>query len=100
MTGRGAGRASLRKPSAAFRNLDGDAAADQTRRYEALCAHYGMAAFGQPTKLPTDQVTLARRLMEEATSARAVAKMLNGYAATLYRAMSAAEKAGASHTAG
>ncbi len=32
--------------SAAFRNLDQDAAADQTRRYEALCAHYGM----QPTR--------------------------------------------------
>ena len=31
--------------SAAFRNLDQDAAEDQTRRYEALCAHYGM----QPT---------------------------------------------------
>jgi hypothetical protein len=28
--------------SAAFRNLDRDAAEDQTRRYEALCAHYGM----------------------------------------------------------
>ncbi len=28
--------------SAAFRNLDDDARADQTRRYEALCAHYGM----------------------------------------------------------
>lgn len=28
--------------SAAFRNLDADAAADQTRRYEELCAHYGM----------------------------------------------------------
>lgn len=28
--------------SAAFRNLDQDAAEDQTRRYEALCAHYGM----------------------------------------------------------
>ena len=32
--------------SAAFRNLDQDAAADQTRRYDALCAHYGM----QPTR--------------------------------------------------
>ena len=32
--------------SAAFRNLEPDAAADQTRRYEALCAHYGM----QPTR--------------------------------------------------
>ena len=32
--------------SAAFRNLDQDAAEDQTRRYEALCAHYGM----QPTR--------------------------------------------------
>lgn len=29
--------------SAAFRNLDRDAQADVTRRYEALCAHYGMA---------------------------------------------------------
>ncbi len=29
--------------SAAFRNLDDDARQDQTRRYEALCAHYGMA---------------------------------------------------------
>jgi transposase InsO family protein len=29
--------------SAAFRNLDEDARQDQTRRYEALCAHYGMA---------------------------------------------------------
>jgi transposase InsO family protein len=28
--------------SAAFRNLDKDAAEDQTRRYEALCADYGM----------------------------------------------------------
>ena len=28
--------------SAAFRNLTRDAALDQTRRYEALCAHYGM----------------------------------------------------------
>ncbi len=30
--------------SAAFHNLDADAKADQTRRYEALCAHYGMTA--------------------------------------------------------
>jgi hypothetical protein len=28
--------------SAAFRNLERDALEDQTRRYEALCAHYGM----------------------------------------------------------
>ena len=28
--------------SAAFRNLDADAREDMTRRYEALCAHYGM----------------------------------------------------------
>jgi hypothetical protein len=27
---------------AAFRNLDADARTDLTRRYEALCAHYGM----------------------------------------------------------
>ena len=32
--------------SAAFRNLERDAVEDQTRRYEALCAHYGM----QPTR--------------------------------------------------
>jgi hypothetical protein len=30
--------------SAAFRNLDRDAAKDQTERYEALCSHYGMIA--------------------------------------------------------
>lgn len=30
--------------SAAFRNLDRDARADVTRRYEALCAHYRMTA--------------------------------------------------------
>jgi transposase InsO family protein len=30
--------------SAAFRNLGRDAAEDQTRRYEALCRHYGMQA--------------------------------------------------------
>ena len=32
--------------SAAFRNLDKDAREDLTRRYDALCAHYGM----QPTR--------------------------------------------------
>jgi len=32
--------------SAAFRNLDDDTKQDQTRRYEALCAHYGM----EPTR--------------------------------------------------
>lgn len=30
--------------SAAFRNLETDARADATQRYEALCAHYGMTA--------------------------------------------------------
>ena len=30
--------------SAAFRNLNADAAEDLTQRYEALCAHYGMRA--------------------------------------------------------
>ena len=28
--------------SAAYRNLDDDARLDQTRRYQAFCAHYGM----------------------------------------------------------
>jgi hypothetical protein len=32
--------------SAAFRNLDADTKADLTRRYDALCAHYGM----EPTR--------------------------------------------------
>ena len=32
--------------SAAFRNLDDDTRQDQTRRYEALCAHYGMEPTG------------------------------------------------------
>ena len=32
--------------SAAFRNLEADAKADLTRRYDALCAHYGM----EPTR--------------------------------------------------
>src|SRR5712671_1426221 len=32
--------------SAAFRNLDDDTRQDQTRRYEALCAHYRM----EPTR--------------------------------------------------
>jgi hypothetical protein len=44
------GRAPLQhrsdSPSAAFRNLDHDTRQDQTRRYEALCAHYRM----EPTR--------------------------------------------------
>src|SRR6202158_1696055 len=44
------GRAPLQHRSdslwAAFRNLDDDTRQDQTRRYEALCAHYGM----EPTR--------------------------------------------------
>lgn len=32
--------------SAAFRNLDADARQQQTRRYQALCAHYRM----EPTR--------------------------------------------------
>jgi hypothetical protein len=33
-------RPSVDSLSAAFRNLDDDTRQDQTRRYEALCAHY------------------------------------------------------------
>ena len=36
--------------SAAFRNLDDDALVDQTRRYEALCAHYEMTP--RPATIP------------------------------------------------
>ena len=45
--------------------------------------------FGRPAKLKSDQVALARRLLEEGTSARDVAKMLHVHAATLYRALAA-----------
>ena len=38
--------ASQRQPVAAFCNLDDDTRQDQTRRYEALCAHYRM----EPTR--------------------------------------------------
>ena len=39
--------------SAAFRNLDHDARDDLTRRYDALCAHYGMTADPQqPRRRP------------------------------------------------
>jgi transposase len=37
--------------------------------------------------------------MEEGTPVRAIAKMLNVHAATLYRAMSAVDAAAVSHTA-
>lgn len=37
--------------SAAFRNLDHEAALDQTRRYEAFCAHYGMVTSRNNTGL-------------------------------------------------
>ena len=51
--------------------------------------------FGRPVKLEPDQVNLARRLMDEGTPVRAVAKMLTVHAATLYRALSAAAPTGA-----
>jgi DNA invertase Pin-like site-specific DNA recombinase len=43
--------------------------------------------FGRPTKLSMEQVALARRLMSEGTSVRAIAAMLKVHAATLYRAL-------------
>lgn len=43
--------------------------------------------FGRPSKLTTDQVDLGRRLMDEGSSARDVARMFNVHASTLYRAL-------------
>jgi DNA invertase Pin-like site-specific DNA recombinase len=42
--------------------------------------------FGRPSKLTSDQIALAQRLVAEGTSAREAAKMLGVRAATLYRA--------------
>jgi DNA invertase Pin-like site-specific DNA recombinase len=43
--------------------------------------------FGRPAKLATDQVALARRLLEEGTAAGEVARMFKVHRATLYRAL-------------
>lgn len=45
--------------------------------------------FGRRRKLTTDQVALGRRLVDEGSSARQVAKMFRVHVATLYRALSA-----------
>jgi DNA invertase Pin-like site-specific DNA recombinase len=45
--------------------------------------------FGRPSKLEPDQIALAHRLMGEGTPVRAIARMLNVHAATVYRAMAA-----------
>lgn len=45
--------------------------------------------FGRPAKLEPDQVALAHRLMGEGTPVRAIARMLNVHAATVYRAIAA-----------
>jgi DNA invertase Pin-like site-specific DNA recombinase len=43
--------------------------------------------FGRPPKLTADQIAIARRLIDEGTSARDAAKIVNVHAATLYRAL-------------
>jgi len=43
--------------------------------------------FGRPPALTPDQVALGRRLVDEGTSVRAVAKVLRCHHATLYRAL-------------
>lgn len=45
--------------------------------------------FGRPAKLEPDQVALAHRLVGEGTPVRAIARMLNVHAATVYRAIAA-----------
>jgi DNA invertase Pin-like site-specific DNA recombinase len=44
--------------------------------------------FGRPPALSVDQITLARKLIDEGQSARRVAAMLKVHAATLYRSIS------------
>ena len=46
--------------------------------------------FGRPAKLEADQIALAQRLAGEGTPVRAIARMLNVHAATVYRAIAAA----------
>lgn len=43
--------------------------------------------FGRPPKLAAEQIALGRRLVEEGTSVRAVAKLLKCHHATLYRSL-------------
>jgi DNA invertase Pin-like site-specific DNA recombinase len=46
--------------------------------------------FGRPAKLQADQVALAQHLIGQGTPVRAIARMLNVHAATVYRALAAA----------
>jgi DNA invertase Pin-like site-specific DNA recombinase len=43
--------------------------------------------FGRPPKLTTEQVVVARRLIDEGTGVRETARILNVHTATLYRAL-------------
>jgi hypothetical protein len=54
--------------SAAFRNLDRDAAEDQTKRYQALCAHYGMTATRNKRRLPATSRVLHRAVAADRPS--------------------------------
>jgi hypothetical protein len=52
--------------SAAFRNLDDDARVDQTRRYEALCAHYEMTPTRNNTGVAHEEALAAiHQLVED-----------------------------------
>jgi DNA invertase Pin-like site-specific DNA recombinase len=48
--------------------------------------------FGRPSRLTTEQMSLARRLLEEGNSAREVAKTFGVHKATIYRAIAAEAK--------
>jgi len=60
--------------SAAFRNLDRDAEADLTRRYEDLCAHYGMTPTRNNAGIAHENGTIEsahghlKKAIEDATS--------------------------------
>jgi DNA invertase Pin-like site-specific DNA recombinase len=43
--------------------------------------------FGRPTKLSAEQIALGRRLLDEGTSVREAARVLNCHHATLYRSI-------------
>ena len=65
--------------SAAFRNLDKDAAEDMTRRYRALCEHYDMEAIvqAQPGE-PHSQPSRQRRPTENAQASSCIASGCGG----------------------
>ena len=67
--------------SAAFRNLDADAKEDLTRRYEALCAHYGMTPTRNNTGVSHENGSIEsahghiKAALEDASAAARIARL-------------------------